>query len=261
MEKYSGLKANIHRHRSYRRLLEVDKQKAILELIFTILLFNSIIILFYPQITLWINQAAGLVLSPIFQNIRIITTKFFLGDVYLLEISGSYPGLNFSIFISLFALILIFLISRQDFVSHSISIWLIFALLIVLLSSLFFIFSARFFPYSMEAFLDLYIKTSICIWIIIPWIIMFSFIPLPINIGLKLIFVLMIILYAIIFSMFRYIVFIFILKSLSVLFMAPLYFILGPFLDFVYIVGFYAFVVSKIARRIDKLLPEWRWSY
>jgi hypothetical protein len=68
-------------------------------------------------------------------------------------------------------------------------------------------------------------------------------------------------LYSIIFGSLRYIVYIFILREFSYLFMAIIFFMFGPFFDFVYIVSFYSVFVSNLAVKIQGDESKWGWLY
>jgi len=115
--------------------------------------------------------------------------------------------------------------------------------------------------YSMVIYLDLYMKTVVCIWLIIPYILLIGFIPLPINFLQKLGIILLTVTYSIIFGLLRYIVYIYILREFSYLFMAIIFFMFGPFFDFVYVVGFYSVFVSNLAVKIKGDETKWGWLY
>ena len=59
----------------------------------------------------------------------------------------------------------------------------------------------------------------------------------------------------------RYIVFVLGLNFLSNLFMAPVYFMFGIFLDFLYIVAIYAVYVRKVSDVYSKRKEQGRWSW
>jgi len=255
------LKAQIYRHRSYRILRKSTKWQVFLELLIAFLIFDVVLLLFYPHITLFMNKVAAVVLSPVYQSIKLVTEDFIFGNVYLLDLSGKYPSISFSIIVAIISLITIIVMAIQRFIIKSFSIWLIFISIITLISALFFIFFAKYFPYSMRIFLDLYVKTIICIWLVIPVIIIFAVAPFPVNYLYKLFVILMVLIWSIIFGILRYIVFILILRKLSYIFMADLYFIFGPFLDFIYIVGVYSLIISKLARKLKGDEDKWQWLF
>ena len=43
--------------------------------------------------------------------------------------------------------------------------------------------------------------------------------------------------------------------------MAVLYFTFGPFLDFLYIVGFYSYTMSKLSKMINDKAGDWKWLF
>ena len=67
--------------------------------------------------------------------------------------------------------------------------------------------------------------------------------------------------YSILFGSVRYIVFVLGLNFLSNLFMAPVYFMFGIFLDFLYIVAIYAVYVRKVSDVYSQRKEQGRWSW
>ncbi|MCF7815076.1 MAG: hypothetical protein K9N09_11415 [Candidatus Cloacimonetes bacterium] len=186
---------------------------------------------------------------------------FILGDVFLLDIYGSYPTQTFAVYSALISLLVIVVTPLVRFLTQPMVIWLVLVSFIHFVSSVFFIFWANYFPYSMVIYLDLYMKTLICIWLIIPYILVIGFIPLPTNFIQKLGVILLSVGYSIIFGLLRYITFIYFLREFSYLFMAIIFFMFGPFFDFVYVVSFYSVFVSKIAVKLKGDDTKWGWLY
>ncbi len=186
---------------------------------------------------------------------------FILGDVFLLDIFGRYPTQTFSVYAALISLLIIVITPLISFLTKPFAIWLVLVSFINFISGVFFVFFADYFPYSMVIYLDLYMKTVICIWLIIPYILLLGFIPLPTNLIQKLGIILLTVLYSIVFGLLRYLVYIYILREFSYLFMAIIFFMFGPFFDFVYIVGFYSVFVSNLAIKIRGDETKWGWLY
>jgi hypothetical protein len=261
MNNIRKLKSQIYSHRSYRILTKTAKSKVFLELVIAMILFDIVILLLYPDITLLMNKFAKIILSPFYQNMKIISEPFILNDVYLLDITGKYPSFNFSVITAVVSSVVILIVAVQKFIIRSVSIWLIFISVITLISALYFVFFAKYFPYSMRVFLDLYVKTIVCIWLTIPVIMIFALAPFPMNLFKKLLSILFVLLWSMLFGILRYVVFIFILRKLSYIFMADLYFVLGPFLDFIYIVGIFSFIISKLADKLHGNEEKWHWLF
>jgi len=254
-------KLQIYSHRSYRNMKNIKKKNLLFRALFVIIIFDSLILWLFPDITLLMNEFAGFILSPFYDNIMIVSEPFIFGPVYLIDISSRFPTFNFSVLTALISfLIIVVMIWRTD-KSEPFSIWIIFASIVLFISSLFFVFYGNYFPYPLRTFFDLYIKTVVAIWLIIPILITIAFIPLNMTFMSKFFVVLLALVYSIIFATTRYVAFIFILREYSSLFMAILYFIFGPFLDFIYIVGIYSYITSKVARKIKDKDSFWGWIF
>jgi hypothetical protein len=261
MNKIRKIKSQIYSHRAYRILTKTGRSKVLLELLISLIIFDLALLYFYPDITLQMNKFAQIILSPFYQSMKVIPEPFIMGDVYLLDITGKYPGFNFSVITAIISLIVIIIMAFQKIIIKSVSIWIIFISIITLISALYFVFFARYFPYSMRIFLDLYVKTVVSIWLTIPIIMTLAFAPFPLNFFTKLFSILFVLLWSMIFGILRYVVFIFVLRKLSYIFMADLYFVFGPFLDFIYIVGIFAFIISKLADKLHGDEEKWLWLF
>ena len=225
------------------------------------ILVDVIILIIYPSLTYSVSYVGKLIFSNSYTQYQIINMPFILGDVFLLDIFGKYPTQTFSIYAALFSLLIIVVVPLASFFTKPFAIWMILVSFINFVSSVFFIFFANYFPYSMVIYLDLYMKTMICVWLIIPYILLLGFIPLPTNFVQKLKIIFFSMLYSVIFGCVRYLVYIFILREFSYLFMAIIFFMFGPFFDFVYIVSFYSVFVSNLAEKIQGDESKWGWLY
>lgn len=254
-------KALMYHHRSYRKLPRVHPRRTALEFFVCSIIISLIILKSYPALTYYASYLGSLIFSNARVQYEIIASSFIFGDIYILDIFGRYPSLVFSIYAGLISLFLIILLPLLKFISKPVFIWFTLIFSINLVSSIFFIFFADYFPYTLWNYLELYLKTEICIWLIIPYILIFAFLPLPANFISKLLLVLKTLLYTIIFSFARYIIFIFILREFSYLYLAMLSFIFGPFLNYIFIIRFYSIFVSKLAARLQGDESKWAWLY
>ena len=64
------------------------------------------------------------------------------------------------------------------------------------------------------------------------------------------------------FGIIRYILFLYILQRFSVLYMALMFFVFGPFFDFLYLVGIYSIFMNKMIELYESQAgkDEWLWS-
>ena len=254
-------KAVTYYHRAYRKLKSKNKVYILLEFLILNGFFISLILFSYPLITSFTSSFTKSALSPLFKNIEIIIKPYLLKGVYIVAFAGKYPTRSFALLMVLISSLIIFLIPWIKKIPKPISFWIIFIFLINLISSLFFVFFADKFPYSLTIFSELYIKTEIAMWLLIPVLLTLAFIPLPSNILEKFIVITITLAYSVIFGCVRYVVFLYVLREFSYLFMAMLFFIFGPLMDSIYIVGIYSFYVSILAKKIKRKMKVWKWLY
>ncbi|MBI5042517.1 MAG: hypothetical protein HZC10_01505 [Nitrospirae bacterium] len=212
-----------------------------------------------PHVTLFMNDFAKDILSSYLSANDInILEKTFVNTVYIIDMPGKYPSMIFSVCLLIASLLLIFLISKTK-LPPPIVIWVIYLALINLVSSVVFILMPAMFPYIIENFSELYIKTEVVIWLFIPLLMGIAFSSLPSNIFTKTAVVVLTIIYSMVLGIIRYVAFLYILAKFSYIFMAFLFFAFGPLMDFIYIVGLYSLYVSNYASKIGKDLRIWKW--
>lgn len=68
--------------------------------------------------------------------------------------------------------------------------------------------------------------------------------------------------YSFLFGFVRYILFLYMIQQYSILYMALMFFVFGPFFDFLYLVAIYGFFINKMVKLYDsdKGREEWQWS-
>ena len=254
-------KSVIYYHRAYRKLKNKNKLYILLEFLILAGFFVLLILFSYPRITSFATSFTKFSLTPFFKNIEIIAKPYLLKDVYIVAFAGKYPTRSFAFLMVLISSLTIFLLPWIKKIPKPIGFWIIFIFFINLISSLFFVFFADKFPYSLIIFSELYIKTEIAMWLLIPPLLTLAFIPLPSNILAKFIVITITLAYSVIFGCLRYVVFLYVLREFSYLFMAMLFFIFGPLMDSIYIVGIYSFYVSILAKKIKGDVKVWKWLY
>lgn len=143
------------------------------------------------------------------------------------------------------------------------SIYMLFSVVIHLINCIYFFFAASYFPYSASDYSELYIKQQIGIWLtfIVLSGLVTGFLGNRAYFAKTLAF-LAIIGYSLVFGVVRYVVFLAVLQEFSVLYMAVLFFVLGPVFDFVYLVAIYSVLVNKMVKVYDsgEGREEWEWS-
>ena len=190
----------------------------------------------------------------------VLKSPSLISTISFIGIDGTYPS-ALMIFINFTASLLLILFLPFVKRGKNIAIYFVFLAAINLLSSLFFSLSPFEFPYTGAEFSEFYIKSEISMWLFIPFILGMAVTLLPAPISLRLILIFISIAYSIVFGTLRYIIFLFIISKCSVLYMALLFFAFGPLIDFVYIVGIYAFFNNRLAHNLKSSNSVWKWSY
>jgi hypothetical protein len=254
-------KSQIYYHRAHRKIS--FSWKTLFVEFFLFIPFCWLLILYaYPSITRltsqflikWNAHSHPASTSSFTEN------AFVFGNITTPQMPGRYPTplLTFTVF--LLSVLLIMIITRTR-IPKPIAIWVYFVCLVNLVSVLFFTFFPAYFPYTIQHFSELFIRTEISIWLFVPVILEASLLPLPSSKMTKFMAILFAVLYAVAFGVVRYVLFVQILVKFSYIFMAALFFCFGPFIDFIVVVGVYSFYVSLISKRINKDLRVWNWSY
>ncbi len=254
-------KSQIYYHRAHRKISFSWKT-----LLFEFFLFGPVcwlLILFsYPLITRLASQFLIEWSAPQHPAWTSVMTEetFVLGNMAIPNIPGRYPSPPLIFAVLMLSLVFMFIATRIR-IPKPVAIWVIFVCLVNCVSVLFFTFFPAYFPYTIQSFSELFMKTEITIWIFFPVIMEAALLPLPSSKSTKFMAILFSLLYAVAFGVVRYILFVQILVKFSYIFMATLFFCFGPFIDFIVVVGFYSYYVSLVSRKINRDLKVWNWSY
>jgi len=256
-------KQKIVYHKSYRKLMPQNSRTILSTLLLSILLPDLVIFLFFPQITQTMAAVSRWALSQAVpaEVIQTISREYFHGRIYFLSLPGHYPSRKLAIIMAIIFMTFLFVIFYWKKVIDPKWVWVVFISFICLVSALFFTFFSVYFPYDIEIFSEMYYKTEIGVWLIIPFILSISLLPLPASFRSKTAAIYGTLLYSIAFACIRYIVFLYLLRSISYLFMPLMFFVFGPFLDFVYVVSVYSLFTSRCAEKHKSSLDIWQWSY
>jgi len=254
-------KSQIYYHRAHRQI-SFSWKTLFVEFFLSIPFCWLLILYVYPPITRLASQCLIEWNAPLHPaSASSLTEKAFVfGSITTPQMPGRYPTpqLTFAIFI--LSVLLIFMATKIR-IPNPIAIWVIFVCLVNIVSVLFFTFLPAFFPYTIQHFAELFMKTEITIWLFVPVIMEASLLPLPSSKISKFMAILFSVLYAVAFGVVRYVLFVQILVKFSYIFMAVLFFCFGPFIDFIVVVGVYSFYVSLISNKINQDLRVWNWSY
>lgn len=250
-------------HRSYRKLPGTFKM-----FLFQFLLFVTPVsicsVIFYPEITLALCQIAQGVLAPHFpaDALHIAEDQFlpFLANYSYLQLPSTFPSFLFCLVNAVICLILLILLPRIE-TAKPIMIFLMMVAFVHLTSTLFFLFIPERFPYVLSEYSRLYILQQISICFFIPLLMGLAVMPLPSSLLSRCLVVWATYFYSLIFGTLRYIAFLYLLDVSSLLYMAVLYFIMGPLIDFIYVVGIYSECVARVANKMKGDFKSWNWQY
>jgi hypothetical protein len=254
-------KSVILSHRSYRKI-STSARPFVFQFFFIAVPLSLMVVFFYPEITMAVCEIARTILSPSFDRdaLRIVSYTYVIGHASYITLPGTFPSILFSFINAIVSLLLLVLLPAIERFKPLI-IFCIVVSFIMFLSSVFFIFLPDQFPYQASDYSDLYIKQQISIWFFVPIIMGLAVLPLPSSLLSKVITMVTTFLYSLAFGTVRYVVFLFIIGKISLLYMAILFFVLGPLVDFVYIVGIYSVYAARVARNIKGNFTLWKWSY
>jgi len=257
----TDMKSVILYHRSYRKIA-VSAKPFVLQLVCIALPLSLIVVFFYPEITRTVCRIAVQVLSPYFDkdSLRIVSYPYIIGNGHYLALPGKFPSAVFSLVNTIFSLLMLLLLPNINRLKPLLILGTVLSF-ILFISAMFFLLVPDQFPYQASDYSDLYIKQQISIWFFVPVIMGLGVLPLPASLPSKIFTMLISFVYSLIFGTVRYVVFLYIIGKISLIYMAVLFFALGPLVDFVYIVGIYSCYTTRLAKKIKGNFTLWKWSY
>lgn len=258
-------KSRIYYARTYRKLRS-GGWKGILFV--CILIFPMLFLLLWkcPEISKGMSWLAVKLLCERFRGlqIQIVESEFpIIGTISVVELPTVYPGMV-EIIMNLLVItgMVIFACSGKRR-GKPLAIYSLIVLITHLINCVYFLFGSNYFPYTAYQYSDLYMKQQIGIWIFFI-ILSGCIIGCLGNKGIlyKILAYFGTLLYSAVFGVARYVFFLYILERFSIFYMALLFFVFGPFFDFLYLVGIYALYVNKMTKIYDssKGREEWAWS-
>lgn len=258
---HDDVKETVYYHRAYRKMPVPDKKVYILFIVLVVLI-DVVLYLYLSELTRIMSQAVQFMLAPALpdRDVTLVTREFLWKTVTMVDLYGSFPTKEFCFFTALVSLILAIVIAKTR-IPRPYVVTIVVLCAINTISAIFFYFVPHRFPYRMYDFAALYTETEILMCFLIPVLYLLAMYPLPSRLITKVGLVLLALCYSIIFTTFRYAVFLFLIAQYSYLFMAVLFFCFGVLLDMFFIVGIYAYHVSVLSRRIKDDLRVWKWLY
>lgn len=260
-----GKKKQIYYARTYRRI-ELDMKACILFACLLVIPTVSLLLLFMDEMTGMMTEFGVMILSNVIPKEDIVvkvTDYAFLHNMHYIDLPMSYPGIWLiagNLIVCLVTLLFFRIIKKAG---RPLAIFITFAIMIHIVSCAFFAFASKYFPYTMKDYSELYMKQQVGIWITFAVLagLVVAFMGAK-HYGLKIVTFFSILIYALIFGTIRYVLFLFILHQFSALYMALLFFVVGPTFDFSYFVIIYALFVNETIRDSEsgESKEVWKWS-
>ncbi len=258
------IKENIFYHRAYRKE-EFSKKKFFMES--TVLLSPILLILFlYPIITLQICKFSAFILQKYFSvgKIKVLGSQYVFSPLYIISMKAFFHSPMFYLLFFLFSIftLIVMLFFSKLYIFKPVFLYLMYIAIINVISSAFFVLAPIRFPYNIKIFSALYMKTEVSIWFFIPVIFTLTLALLPSSLISKLLVSFSVLIYSIIFGTVRYVLFLYVLRKFSFVLMAPFFFVFGPLVDFIYIVGIYSYYLSFVSEKNRNTASRgWKWLY
>ncbi len=196
--------------------------------------------------------------------IQIQTTDYAkFWEMSYLVLPTSYPQFKTACIHLLICLMILAVISCLRKTGRPMAIFSLYCMFVHVINCTYFIFARQTFPYTVGDYSEIYLKQQIGVWMM--FILMAGFVlgswgntflrhRIAAFAGIMT--------YSLVFGVARYIVFMFLLYRFSVIYMAIMFFVIGPMVDFAYFVMIYASFMNKMTTEYDKgdKRGEWGWS-
>ncbi len=261
-------RANLYFSRSYRHF-EVNTKEQLVFVFALVVPIMILFLLFYTELSHFVSNIVRklLILALPSESVKIVTTDFLLifGDIYFLELVNSLPEYS-EIFINLIITLLLLTLSLflvlKGHKKTPLPIYFSFILLIHLVSCLYFLFAKDYFPYSATEYSNLYMEQQIILWFAL--LVLNAFVLGVIGYGkirTRVILFFIVIIYAFVYGIARYLTFCFVISAGSSLYMATLFFTLGPLYEFIYFVFFYSIFINREIKYFGYGEGRTRWQW
>lgn len=257
------MKDHAYLHRAYKRMHRLPRSHVLLMSLFVLL--AEVLLLFFqrPLVDRYIALVARLAAACDVPTsvLRYPFLPPLIADFPVLESVFVFPDTRQALLNFLIGALLIGIVPHLRRVWKPLRIYVVYLALLNSASAAFFLFWPERFPYNIAEFSQLYMGTQLGIWFMLPLVMGLVLLPVPAAAGEKMLVVVATGLWAIAFGVLRYASFLYIFASGSVIYMAAMFFALGPFLDFVYMVAFYSIYLNLVAMRTHDAGRMWRWSF
>lgn len=260
----SDKKKQIFYTREYRRMKSTPFSN-ILEICLTLVPFMIIMWKCYSPLSFALSELVTNMLKVFFKaeaTMERNNSLPFLGPIFYVDHIGTNPKFTMSLILFMVVLFLLIIILQTFKKYKPFMIYLAIFFSILLISDVYFVLWGDKFPYTLGSYANIYMLQQAVMWAAIALVSIVSISILPGIHGSTLLSFWGIMLYAVVYGSVRYIVFVVFLYWATNVFMAPIYFMCGIFLDFMYVVAIYAICARKISKKFSrkKEMGAWKWS-
>lgn len=254
--------------RAYRHL-KPNKKERLLFLLLCVLPCLILYLIFYTKISLalaiWVKQELSTCVPG--SSLSIAYGEFLpiFGGAYFVQIPSKMPSFQeiaINLVATLVLLCIVFVIAKKKKGGTSLTIFFAIILLTHLIACIYFMFASKYFPYSATQYSELYIKQQVSIWL--SFLIMSGLLSGVLGYGKitgKLAVFFGTLAYSFIFGCVRCLAFLYIISKGSSLYMATLFFSLGPLFDFLYLVCFYVIHTNAQIKYYDQGEGRLKWHW
>jgi len=179
----------------------------------------------------------------------------------ILDSACLFPSWHLALYTLVVALVIIVILPRLYRIPRAIVVYFVLLSLLNVASAAFFLLAPHRFPYDIADFSMLYMGTQLGMWLLIPLVLAVVLAPLPAYLFEKLLVIFLTVVYAVTFGAIRYAALLYLLNKVTVLYMAAMFFAVGPLIDFFYVVAIYSVYVNILALRLQKAQEIWRWLF
>lgn len=253
--------------RTYRHLRR-DPKGQIAFMLFAVAPVLVAFLLTYPQITESLAKWTGSVLADSLGHDGGFPVDYhayipFLGPVAYVGVEATMPSAALTLGTAVTCLLAAFVLTTGKRRGVPTSIFMLFAVVTQLVSCVFFFVDGSVFPYQGTDYSALYMVQQVGIWLF--FIIIAGFAVGLISYGgllAKVLTFVGILAYSFVFGCVRYVTYLFVVAKFSSLFMATLFFSLGPFFDFLYLVFLYSLYVDRLNKTLNRRDRSgvWQWA-
>lgn len=252
---------SVRYHRAYRKLHYGKLGLKLLTHLAVFIIIATLILIFLEQLTKIYSGLAATLIKDKVLDVGLESIPLFFNQISIVNASGLFPSRSLLFWVAVLSIITWIVAVIIKRIPLPIRLGIKVLGFLNLAGCIYFWIWGKHFPYVVRDFSILYLGAEIGMWIAIPLMLMFALLPIPVPVWKKTLLVIFTLLYTYVFGFIRYALFIYILAKFSYLWMAFLYFILGVFFDFAFMIAFYSYFISIVSDSIFQKQRIWRWLY